>query len=73
VRAGILRAGQNKLPTVAVPLRDPDPDVPLELDLALATIYEEALYELSIDYTQPPPPPPLSADDMAWLEERIQA
>jgi hypothetical protein len=64
---------QDKLPVVAVPLRDPDPDVPLDLGLALTTIYEEALYELSIDYTQPPPPPLFSPEDIAWLTERIQA
>jgi hypothetical protein len=51
------------LPTVAVPLRHPDPDAPLDLAHALAEVYDEAAYELSIDYNQPPPPPPLGQDD----------
>lgn len=44
---------QDALPTVPVPLRSPDPDVPLELGAALATIYDEAAYDLSIDYSAP--------------------
>jgi len=48
-----------------VPLRSPDPDVPLDLQTALNTIYDEARYDLSIDYTQPPPDPPLSDEDAA--------
>lgn len=58
---------QDPLPVLPVPLRDPDPDVPLELSATLTTIYDEAAYELSIDYTQPPPPPPLSEEDAAWV------
>jgi hypothetical protein len=58
----------DKLPVVPVPLRNPDPDVPLELSPALASVYDEAAYELSIDYGQPPPPPPLSPED-ALLEQ----
>ena len=54
-----------------VPLMDPDPDVPLELGPALAAIYEEAVYELSIDYMQKSPPPALSDEDAAWLAEMV--
>jgi len=58
---------QDVLPVVPVPLRSPDPDVPLELSLAMTTVYDEAAYELSVDYSQTPPPPPLSSEDTAWL------
>lgn len=58
---------QDKLPTVPVPLLEPDPDVPLDLGAALAAIYDEAAYDLSIDYAQPPPPPPLSPEDATWI------
>lgn len=64
---------QDELPVVTVPLRDPDPDVPLELGSALVTIYDEALYELSVDYTQSPPPPPLAPEEETWLKERLVA
>jgi hypothetical protein len=63
---------QAELPVVAVPLREPDADIPLELGPALSTIYDEAVYELSIDYSQPPPPPPLSPEDTTWLQECIR-
>jgi hypothetical protein len=58
------------LPTVPVPLRDPDPDVPLDLSALLATVYERAAYELSIDYSAAPPPPQLSAEQEQWRKER---
>jgi hypothetical protein len=63
---------QDTLPIVPAPLRAPDPDIPLELSPTLAAVYDEAVYELSIDYTQPPPPPSLSSEEMAWLEERVR-
>lgn len=63
---------QDKLPVLPVPLRSPDPDVPVKLADALAAVYDEAAYELSINYNQSPPPPPLSDEDKAWLEELIQ-
>lgn len=59
---------QDRLPVVAAPLLAPDPDAPLDLGRALATIYDEAAYELSIDYTQPPPPPPLADKETAWAK-----
>ncbi len=62
---------RDPLPTVAVPLRPPDPDVPLDLQSALTTIYDEARYDLSLDYGQPPNPP-LSRDDAAWAAEWLR-
>ena len=64
---------QDALPTVPVPLRSPDPDVPLELGAALAAIYDEAAYDLSIHYNQPPPPPPLTAGDAAWMGQLLES
>ncbi|MDW8319250.1 MAG: DUF4058 family protein [Anaerolineae bacterium] len=58
----------DPLPLVPVPLLDPDPDVPLDLSAALATIYDEAAYDLSIDYSATPPPPPFSAAEMDWIK-----
>lgn len=64
---------QDALPVLPVPLRSPDPDVPLELAAALAAIYDEAAYDLSIDYSQPPPEPRLSPEDTAWLGVHLLA
>ena len=62
---------QDSLPTVPVPLNQPDGDVPLSLSKALAAIYEEAAYELSLNYSQPPPPPSLSESDTQWMREQL--
>ena len=59
------------LPILPVPLRSPDPDVILDLSAALKAVYDEAFYQLSIDYTQDPPPPPLSKEEMAWLSTQL--
>lgn len=78
-RATLVRAGANvaevwpirladRLPAIPVPLLAPDPDVPLELGPALTAIYEEAAYDLSVDYGKPPPPPPLSPEEAEWLK-----
>ncbi|MCL4265412.1 MAG: DUF4058 family protein [Anaerolineae bacterium] len=62
----------DTLPDVPVPLHPPDPDVRLELGPILQTIYDEAGYDLSIDYHQPPPPPELSAEEAAWLQSLLR-
>jgi hypothetical protein len=59
------------LPTLPVPLQDPDPDVPLDLGAAVASVYERGPYRRVIDYREPPPPPPLSEEDAAWVERRL--
>jgi hypothetical protein len=59
----------DPLPTIPLPLRSPDADVPLDLGEALTAIYDEAAYDLSIDYHQSPPPPPLSEEEQRWLED----
>ena len=59
------------LPVVPVPLRSPDPDVPLDLQTALAAIYDEAAYDLTLDYQQTPPPPALSNENNNWLKSMI--
>jgi hypothetical protein len=61
----------DPLPTIPVPLRSPDADVPLDLEVALTAIYDEAAYDLSIDYHQAPPPPALSNEEQRWLEDRL--
>ncbi len=58
---------REPLPVVPVPLLPGDDDVPLDLAHALHTIYDEARYDLSIDYSQPPVPP-LTQDDADWVQ-----
>jgi hypothetical protein len=58
---------RDPLPIVPVPLRPPDAEVCLDLPLALTSIYDEAAYDLSIDYSQSPPPPIFSEADTQWM------
>jgi hypothetical protein len=60
------------LPMVPVPLLAGDPDVFLDLELALTTVYDLSDYDLEIDYTQPPDGP-LSSEEAARVEERLRA
>lgn len=64
---------QDKLPVVPVPLHHPDPEVPLDLGAVLNAIYDEAAYDLSIDYTLPPPPPSLTAEEEVWLDTQLKS
>jgi len=62
---------RDPLPVVTVPLLPGDSDVLLDLGYALRTIYDEARYDLSIDYSQPPIPP-LSDDDAEWAQSLLK-
>ncbi|MBI4606261.1 MAG: DUF4058 family protein [Planctomycetes bacterium] len=48
---------QNALPVVAVPLREPDPDVPLDLGCVFRRVYETGPYAKIIRYDMDPTPP----------------
>ncbi len=61
----------ERLPVVPVPLRLPDPDVPLDLSAVVATVYDRGAYERLIDYRQSPPPP-LTAEEEAWIEQVLR-
>ncbi len=61
---------RDPLPIVPVPLRPPDADAPLNLAKALAAIYDEARYDLSLDYGQPPSPP-LEGAEAEWAVELL--
>jgi hypothetical protein len=59
------------LPPIPIPLDRPDPDVTLELQPLVETIYRRSRYGLDIDYTGPLEPP-LADADRAWLAEQLQ-
>lgn len=62
---------RDLLPVVAVPLRPPFPDVALDLQAALATVYAR-YYEGLVDYARPVVPP-LPPADAAWADDRVRA
>jgi hypothetical protein len=61
---------QQSLPIIPVLLKPEDADVALDLGAALVEIYDEAGYDLSIDYTQSSPPPALTVADESWCRSR---
>lgn len=63
---------RDRLPTIAVPLREAYPDATLDLQAILNTIYERARYADEIDYTQPVPAPVLRPANSAWATERVR-
>jgi hypothetical protein len=63
---------RDRLPTVAVPLIAPMPDVPLDLQAALAMLFERYDYADWLDYGGPPPAPPLTAADARWADDCIR-
>ena len=72
-RAGIKRwSVRDPLPTIPIPLRAPDPDVPLALAQVFSQAYEEGRYARVLNYAVPPSAP-LRADDLAWAAERGRA
>lgn len=62
----------HRLPVLPVPLREPDPDVTLDLPTVVATLYDDGGYDMLIDYSQSPPPPTLSDDEAKWVEELLR-
>lgn len=59
------------LPKVPIPLLEGDPDVVLDLQLALTSMYDGLGFDLAIDYDQPPEVS-LSTDEAAWIEKHLQ-
>ncbi len=63
----------DRLPVLPVPLREPDPDVPLDLGAAVASVYERGAYASQIDYRQPPPPPSFTKPETDWLDALLRS
>jgi hypothetical protein len=58
----------NRLPRIRVPLVEPDPDVPLDLQTALEQVYQEGTYMLRVRYDQRCEPR-LRPADQRWANE----
>lgn len=63
---------RDEPPTIAVPLRPPHDDVPLDLQAVFTDLYRRARYAESIDYTKSVPPPRLQPADEAWVKAQIE-
>lgn len=61
---------RERLLTIPVPLAGDDPDVAIDLQSVVDTVYDRAGYDYSLDYRRPPEPP-LSESDAAWARQRL--
>jgi hypothetical protein len=62
---------RQSLPILPIPLLKPDPAVPLDLGLAVRTVYERGRYDLRIDYNRPSDPP-LAKEDVEWAAALLE-
>jgi hypothetical protein len=62
---------RSTLPVIPVPLSFGDPDVELDLQAVMTTLYETYGYDLEINYSAPLKRP-LSVEDTAWAAGRIR-
>ena len=62
---------RERLPAIAVPLRQADDDVALDLQAVLNECCEEGRYVEDIDYSQQPDPP-LEGDDISWVDALLR-
>ncbi len=63
---------RDPLPTIGIPLADPDPDAALALQGAMAHVYQASGYELQVLYDEPCKPP-LSPEDQEWASAQWSA
>jgi hypothetical protein len=59
---------QDPIPVIPIPLERGDDEPLLDLNALLHRLYDQAVYNLRIDYRQPPTPP-LDEADAAWTAE----
>jgi hypothetical protein len=63
---------RSPLPTINIPLLEPDPDISLNLQQVFQSTYEPAFYHRRLRYNDPLVPP-LRPDDQAWAQASIAA
>jgi hypothetical protein len=63
---------RERLPRLALPLADPDPDVVFDVQAALEQVYVESRYARRVRYDRPCDPP-LNATDQQWANECLAA
>jgi hypothetical protein len=61
----------KRLPIVSIPLAQPDPDVPLDLQPLIQAIYEQSKYAWNIDYRKMLKPP-LTREESDWLKNQLR-
>ena len=59
----------DRLPRIPIPLADNDPDIVIDMQEAVNSVYERGGYDARIDYTQPVPPPSLSQSERGLVSK----
>lgn len=62
---------RDPIPDVPIPLRASESEPALPLNQVLHTLYDQAGYDLAIDYRRPPEPP-LTAEAAAWAATLLE-
>ncbi len=57
------------LPVLPIPLLAPDPDVSIDFSPLVQTIYQDARYDLRVDYAEHVPAPPLRPAMRSWWQQ----
>jgi hypothetical protein len=62
---------RDRLPLLPIPLREPDPDILIDLAALVSRVYELGRYQRTLRHATPPPETTsLKPDDRAWVESR---
>ena len=61
---------REPIPAFVIPLRENEPEIPLDLNRLVATIYDAGGYGMAIDYSQPPTPR-LRESDAEWAQKIV--
>lgn len=59
------------LPTIPIPLAQPDPDISINLQAMVEAIFARSRYSRSIDYSKPLTPP-LPLEEQQWVEQQLR-
>jgi hypothetical protein len=69
----LYRSGlRDAIPVFLLPLRSEDEAIAVDLGRLLKEVYDQACFDLQVDYGQPVPEPMLPAEDAAWVKEVVQ-
>jgi hypothetical protein len=61
---------RDALPTIPIPLNPGDTEPLLNLQTVFNAVYDQASFDLVIDYQQDPVPP-LPEDDRGWVQQLV--
>jgi Protein of unknown function (DUF4058) len=62
---------RDAIPVFLLPLRSEDEAIAVDLGRLLKEVYDQACFDLQVDYSQPVPEPLLLAADAAWVKEVV--